>query len=90
MKESYEKRLNILIHGIQESLVNAWERPGEILAHVYDFMKASLQVKNPTEIGLANCHQLPQSPMFSNRNEKLTWPIIIKLVNVTDKLRRII
>ena len=32
----------ILIHGIQESPVNAWERPDETLAHVYDFMKAGL------------------------------------------------
>ena len=53
MKESYEKRLNILIHGIQETPVNAWERPDETLSHVYDFMKAGLQIKDPTEIALA-------------------------------------
>ena len=69
MKESYEKRLNILIHGIQESPENAWERLDETLARVYDFMKAGLQIKNPTEFALADCHRLPQSPMFNNRKE---------------------
>ena len=77
MKESYEKRLNILIHGVQESPVNTWERPDETLAHVYNFMKAGLKIKDRTDITLADCHRLPQSPMFNNRKEKLTRPIII-------------
>ena len=87
MKESYEKRLNILIHGVQESPGNAWERPDETIAHVYDFIKAGLQIKDPTEIALADCHRLPQGTTFSNRKEKLTWPIIIKLINAMDKRR---
>ena len=35
---------------------NAWERPDETLAYVYDFKKEGLQIKDPTEIVLANCH----------------------------------
>ena len=82
MKESYEKRLNVLIHDVQESPVNTSERPDATLAHEYDFIKAGLQIKNPTEIVLVDCHRLPQSPMFNNRKEKLTRSlIIIKLVN---------
>ena len=77
MKELYEKRLNILIHVIQESPLNAWERPDETLAHVYDFMKAGLQIKDATEIALADCHRFPQSPMFNNRKEKLTSNFLI-------------
>ena len=77
----------ILIHGIQESPVNAWERPDETLAHVYDFMKAGLQIKHPSEIALAVCYRLPQSPMFNNQIEKLTRPVIIKLVNAMGKRR---
>ena len=87
MKESHEKRLNILIHGVQESPVNAWERPDETLVRVYDFMKAGLQIKDPIEIALADCHRLPQSTIFNNRKEKLTRPIIIKLINAMDKRR---
>ena len=87
MKESYEKRLNILIHGVQESPVNAWERPDETLAHAYDFMKADLQIKDPTKIALAVCHRLSQSTIFNNKKEKLTRPIIIKLINAMDRRR---
>ena len=87
MKESYEKRLNILIHGVQESPVNKRERPDETLARVYNFMKAGLKIKDQTDITLADCHRLPKSPMFNNRKEKLTGPIIIELVNAMDKRR---
>ena len=74
MNESYEKRLNILIHCIQESPVNAWERPDETLAHVYDFMKAGLQIKDPTKIVLADCHRLPQSRGVFRGGAIGPWP----------------
>ena len=50
-------------------------------------MKAGLQIKHPTEIALADCHRLPQGTTFNNRKEKLTRPIIIKLINAMDKRR---
>ena len=50
-------------------------------------MKAVLQIKDLSEIALADCHRLPQSTIFNNRKEKLTRPIIIKLINALDKRR---
>ena len=40
MKESYDKRLNILIHGIQEDNNNVWEKRKKLLRI---FFKESLK-----------------------------------------------
>jgi len=70
MKESYEKRFNLLIHGITESVENVWETPSQTLAHVQQFMKDGLQIDNPAEIALADYHRLPQRPLFNDEGEK--------------------
>jgi len=84
MKESYEKRLNLLIHGLAENADNAWELPKQTLCHVHEFKKECLCIEDPISIQFVNYHRLPQYPIY--RDHKLvTRPIIIKLMNVADK-----
>ena len=55
MKESYEKRLNILIHGIQEDNNNVWEKREKTIEKFQDFLKNGLKI-NPNEIKLSDIH----------------------------------
>ena len=84
MKESYEKRVNILTHGLPEISGNVWEKPIEILEHVHKFMKDGLHISDPKSLPLAHYHRLPQQPIFKF-GRKTTRPIIIKLTNAADK-----
>ena len=82
MQESYDKRLNLLIHGIEES--DAWETLEKTKKLLHNFMKDDLLIDDPSTIFLADYHRLPQQPIFRN-NRKVHRPIIIKLTNSTDK-----
>jgi len=84
MKESYDKRFNLLIRGLDESNDSAWEKAEEILEIVYNFMKEGLQIEEPSSIPLVDYHRLPQRPVYKN-NVKVNRPIIIKLSNAYDK-----
>ena len=84
MQESYEKRLNLLIHGIEETDESAWEKRETTLQLVNDFMKRGLQIEDPATIMLTDYHRLPQQPTYKN-GTKVTRPIIIKLINSSDK-----
>ena len=39
MKESYDKRLNVVIHGVEESVESPWEKPEETLTKIHMFLK---------------------------------------------------
>ena len=82
MQESYDKRLNLLIHGIEES--DAWETLEKTKKLIHNFMKDGLLIDDPSTISLADYHRLPQQPISRN-NHKVHRPIIIKLANSTDK-----
>ena len=84
MQESYEKRFNLLINGIEETNTSVWEKRETILQLVQDFMKRGLQIKDPSAIMLADCHRLPQHPLLKN-GIKVNRPIIIKLTNSNEK-----
>ena len=87
MQESYEKRFNLLIHGIEETEEtdeSAWEKRETTLQLVNDFMKRGLQIEDPSTIMLTDYHRLPQHPIYRN-DTKVTRPIIIKLINSSDK-----
>ena len=83
MQKSYDKRLNLLIHGIKESW-DPWETLEKIKKLIHNFMKDVLLIDDPSTISLADYHRLPQQPIFRN-NHKVHRPIIIKLTNSTDK-----
>ena len=84
MKESYEKRFNILIHGIPENSDNPCEAPIETLDRIHNFMNEGLNISNPMAIQLADYHRLPQRPLFKD-GVRVNRPIRIKLMNAADK-----
>ena len=84
MQESYEKRFNLLINGIEETDTSVWEKRETTLQLVQDFMKRGLQIKDPSAIVLADYHRFPQHPALKN-DIKVNRPIIIKLTNSNDK-----
>ena len=59
MQESYEKRFNLLINGIEETDTSVWEKRETTLQLVQDFMKRGLQIKDPSAIMLTDYHRLP-------------------------------
>ena len=63
MRESYEKRFNVLIHGIPVQEESAWETPLQTLGLIHTFMKKGLRFEDPTLIPLADYHRLPQRPI---------------------------
>ena len=86
MRESYDKRFNVLIHGLLEDPQNVWETPLQTLAQIHKFMKEALLITDPTMITLADYHRLPQRPIYKEEL-RVHGPIIIKLTNAADKRR---
>ena len=84
MKESYEKRFNILIHGLEEDHSSAWESRQETLKTIHKFMREGLCIENPSRFVFADYHRLPQRPVYKNR-QKVDRPVIIKLTSAADK-----
>ena len=84
MQESYDKRLNVLLHGIEEEGDSVWETRDVTLQKIHDFMKEGLQIVDLTSITLTDYHRLPQQPVYRN-NCKVNRPIIVKLCNSNDK-----
>ena len=91
MQESYDKRLNLFIHGIEEP--DAWETLEKTKKLIHNFMKDGLLIDDPSTISFADYHRLPQQ-LISRNNHKVHRPIklfnynykiIIKLTNSTDK-----
>ena len=79
MRESYSKRLNILIHGLDESK-EAWETTAQTKTVLTKFFTEGLEI----DLNYIDCHRLPQRPIFKE-GQKVTRPIILKLANAFDK-----
>jgi len=86
MQESYDKRFNILFHGLEESNTNAWETREETQKILYKFLQNGLKIQNPSTIVMADFHRLPQQPIYKQRT-KINRPVIVKLTNAADKHR---
>ena len=69
MQESYEKRLNILIHGLDENPTLAWEKVDETRKIVENFLSDGLQISNPSSISFVDLHRLPQRSIYRNRKK---------------------
>ena len=52
MRESYDKRFNVLIHGLPEDPLNSWETPFQTLGLIHKLMKEALLITDPTMINL--------------------------------------
>ena len=85
MQESYNKRLNVLIHGIKEDEGNAWEKREATVQKFKSFLNDGLNI-NPDDIELVDIHRLPQYPLKKN-GKTMHRPIIVKLINTQDKNR---
>ena len=84
MKESYEKRLNILIHGIEENHRSAWESRPETLESIHQFMREGLNIEDPSRFAFVDYRRLPQRPLYKNA-QKVDQPVIITLTSAADK-----
>ena len=80
MQESYNKRMNILIHGVEE---NVWENHQQTLQKFDNFLKEAVHI-DPKNVEVADIHCLPQKPVI-RRGVKVTRPIIVKLTNAMSK-----
>lgn len=63
MQESYNKRLNVIIHGVKEDVGKAWETRAETIEKFQNFVKDGLQIEDPDDIELVDIHRLPQHPV---------------------------
>ena len=84
MQESYDKRFNVLFHGLDEEVNSVWETRIETLEILHQFMRDGLNITDPSNIALADFHRLPQQPVMKD-GVKVNRPIIIKLTNAADK-----
>ena len=82
-RESYCKRFNLLIHGLDESKDSPWEPNAETQIIFNEFLTQGLHL-DPIEIPLVDIHRLPQRPIVKNRKSFIR-PIVIKLLNTADK-----
>ena len=82
LRELYSKRLNILIHGLDESK-EAWETTAQTKTVLTKFFTEGLEI-DLNSLSLVDCHRLPQRPIFKE-GQKITRPIILKLANAFDK-----
>ena len=84
MKESYEKRLNILVHGLREA-ESPWKKKREdSLALFHDFMRDGQKIDDPTSIAVVDAHRIPQRPTYHN-GKRICRPVIVKLATMLDK-----
>ena len=56
MKESYDKRLNILIHGIKEDKNQAWEKRDETVKKFQNFLENELKIQDPQDVNYVDNH----------------------------------
>ena len=80
MRESYDKRLNISVHGLKES---GNETKQETKRTLKSFLRDGLEL-DPDAIKLMDVHRLSQSPLKKAGKMK-TRPIIAKASTVFDK-----
>ena len=82
--EAYSKRLNILVHGIEEHHTNPWETREETLTKLNKVLSDGLRLDNHKNLRMVDVHRLPQRPIYKNGN-KINCPIIRKLSSINDK-----
>ena len=82
-RESYSKRLNLLIHGLDEVGSTVWETKTQTLDIFNKFVTDGLGL-DPKSISLVDIHRLPQRPVVK-QGRNITRPIIIKLATAMDK-----
>ena len=85
-RESYSKRLNPLIHGLDEVGPSVWETKTQTLDIFDKFMTDGLGL-DPKPISLVDIYRLPRRHIVE-QGSNITRPIIIKLATAMDKHTR--
>ena len=84
MQESYDKRLNILVHGVKEDSDNVWEKRDKTIEKFEQFLQNGLKITDPNDVEYVDIHRLPQHPV--KRNAKTVHrPIVVKILTMSDK-----
>ena len=83
MKESYEKRLNILVHGLRDT-DSPWEKREESLTLFHDFMRDGLNIDDLTSIAVVDARRLPQRHKYK-KGTRICRPLIVKLATTSSK-----
>ena len=84
LHESYSKRQNILIHGIEEEdKKSVWENRDITIQKLKTFMKDGLEM-DFDKVPIVDFHRLPQQPLCK-LGKRITRPIIVKLAYMEDK-----
>ena len=83
-KELYDKRLNILIYGIEENIKTAWETRTETEKKIREFLNQALKIPSSHAIAISDAHRLPQH-IITKQGKRITRPIIVKLSSYNDK-----
>ena len=92
MKDSYSKRLNVLIHGLKEAPAkpgeeNLGESRADTLMIFCRFLSEGLQIVEPSSISQVDIHHLPQQPSAIEFGKTKPRPIIVKLAMQDEKNR---
>ena len=81
MRESYDKRLNLLVHGLEETEGN--ETKNQTKAIFDKFLTKALGLV-PDDIDIVDLHRLPQHPI-RREGKRMNRPIILKVLTTFDK-----
>ena len=65
MKKSYEKKFNVLIHGIPETRKNVREALIQALGLIHNFMKEGLEISDQTANHVVDYHRLTTRPLYA-------------------------
>ena len=86
ISKAYSKRLNILVHGLKENKLSAWEKRDDTLEIFKDFMKDGLLFDDLEldSIQTAHLHRLAQRPWLKN-GKRINRPIIVKPTTISHK-----
>ena len=87
INESYNKKLNILIHGLAEDESTVWENCETTQQIFQKFLREGLQIELE-ELSIADIHLLPQRPVLRNGQRKCR-PIIVKLTTAIGKAKNL-
>ena len=83
MQESYQKRMNIVVHGIEEDQECVWETRQKMAEKFDNFLYEALKM-DPDDVEIEEIHRLPQRPVIKD-GKKVIRSIIVKLANATTK-----
>ena len=84
MQESYDERLNILVHGVKEDSDNVWEKRDKTIKKFEQFLPNGLKITDPNDVEYVDIHRLPQHPVKRN-GKTVHRPIIVKILTMSDK-----